>query len=77
MFSEIKKNILNSNLNINDPGNFYKNWLLEIHKKKLEINEKSFIISECKKYSKRLEKIQEMFKDLIQELMFVQEKKYI
>jgi hypothetical protein len=34
MLTEMHKNITSSNLNLNDSGNFYKNWLLEIHKKR-------------------------------------------
>jgi hypothetical protein len=62
MFNEIQTNIINSNLNINDPGNFYKNWLQEIHNKQIE--EKIRKSGDGEKISKRLDKLQDWLKDI-------------
>jgi hypothetical protein len=62
MFNEIQTNIINSNLNINDPGNFYKNWLQEIHNKQIE--EKTKKHGDGEKISKRLDKLQDLLKDI-------------
>jgi hypothetical protein len=63
MFHEIQTNIMNSNLNINDPGNFYKNWLQEIHNKQLE-EEKTKKHTGDEKISKRLDKLEDLFKEI-------------
>jgi hypothetical protein len=61
MFNEIQTNIINSNMNINDPGNFYKNWLQEIHNKQIEEKTKK---NEPEKISKRLDKLQDLLKEI-------------
>jgi hypothetical protein len=60
MFTEVQKNIESSNLNLNDPGNFYKNWLMEIHLKRQDKTKKTHVGD---KLNKKLEKIEEMLKD--------------
>jgi hypothetical protein len=60
MLSVVRKNISNSNFNIQDPGNFYKNWLIEIHKKKKDRIKKKVMVSNLLSMSKKLSKIQKI-----------------
>jgi hypothetical protein len=63
MLSEVQKNILN-NINIKDSGNFYKNWLIEIHRKEKQIRykkEKNLADNAIDQMTKKLEKIEDLF----------------
>ena len=62
MFHEIQTNIMNSNLNINDPEKFYNDWFIEIHNKK-EMKSRKILQSEISKLSKKLDRIEEMLKN--------------
>jgi hypothetical protein len=50
--------MLDSNLNLNDPGIFYKSWLLEIHKK--DRDRKGNKITSNKSLNERLDMFVEM-----------------
>ncbi len=62
MFNEIKHNFINSHLNLNDPGNFYKNWLIDIHQKNEEKDKRVHEKHELNIFSKRLGKVHGLFK---------------
>jgi hypothetical protein len=62
MLNAIHENIVNSNLNINDPESYYKKWLIEIHNKRLEKNKKNQQNMDYDKLTRRLEKLEDIIK---------------
>jgi hypothetical protein len=63
MMNQIHENIVNSNLNIYDPESYYKKWLIEIHNKRLAKTKKNNINLEYDRMTKRLDKLEDMFKE--------------
>ncbi len=63
MLSEVRKNIVYSNINIKDPEKFYNKWLndLDIKEKKSKPNKLYCnTVTSCHKMNNKLDKIEEL-----------------